>query len=114
VSETETSASFATDFPRRLEELDDRLVALGDRLAAVSARLGGKRLAAQESRAGGPHLLFVPSSGGYELVEAPGSAPAVGSSVQVHGRDGLRFPVVKIAPSPLPGDVRVCAYLECC
>ncbi|MBX5473871.1 MAG: hypothetical protein IRZ20_02510 [Thermoleophilia bacterium] len=54
------------------------------------------------------HLLFVSKPSGYELVEQPGEAPAVGAEVE---RDGVTFRVVKVAPSPLPGDRRACAYL---
>lgn len=54
------------------------------------------------------HLLFVWKPSGYELVERPGEAPVVGAEVE---RDGVRFRVVKVAPSPLPGDRRACAYL---
>jgi hypothetical protein len=55
------------------------------------------------------HLLFVWKTSGYELVEQHGDPPAVGASVEVEGRQ-LR--VAKLGPSPLPGDRRVCAYLE--
>jgi hypothetical protein len=45
---------------------------------------------------------------GYELVEQDGELPAIGAQVEVEGKQ-LR--VTKIAPSPLPGDRRMCAYL---
>ncbi|MGH2972792.1 MAG: hypothetical protein ACRDNM_14655 [Gaiellaceae bacterium] len=54
------------------------------------------------------HLLFVWKTSGYELREEPGDAPAVGSEVE---QDGERLRVSKVAPSPLPGDKRECAYL---
>jgi hypothetical protein len=54
------------------------------------------------------HLLFVWRPSGYELREEPGDAPAVGSEVE---RDGEHLRVTKVAPSPLPGDRRECAYL---
>jgi hypothetical protein len=54
------------------------------------------------------HLLFVWKPSGYELVEEPGDAPSVGSEVE---RDGELLHVTKVAPSPLPGDKRRCAYL---
>ena len=54
------------------------------------------------------HLLFVWRPSGYELREQPGDAPAVGSEVE---HDGERLRVTKVAPSPLPGDKRACAYL---
>ena len=55
------------------------------------------------------HLLFVWKPSGYELVEQDGDAPAVGSEVEL---DGNSLSVTKIAPSPLPGDKRACAYLS--
>jgi hypothetical protein len=54
------------------------------------------------------HLLFVWTPSGYELREEPGDAPAVGAEVEA---DGERLRVTKVAPSPLPGDKRECAYL---
>jgi hypothetical protein len=55
------------------------------------------------------HLLFVWKPSGYELREADGDVPGVGSEVE---QDGTSFRVTKIAPSPLPGDHRQCAYLS--
>jgi hypothetical protein len=55
------------------------------------------------------HLLFVWKTTGYELREEPGDAPAVGAEVE---QDGAVLRVAKVAPSPLPGDKRACAYLE--
>ena len=55
------------------------------------------------------HLLFVWKPSGYELAEREGDPPAVGSEIE----DGEgRFLVTKVAPSPLPGDERACAYLQ--
>jgi len=54
------------------------------------------------------HLLFVWKTSGYELREEPGDAPALGADVET---DGEVLRVTKVAPSPLPGDKRVCAYL---
>jgi hypothetical protein len=55
------------------------------------------------------HVVFIWKPSGYELAERPGAAPAPGSEVE---EDDKRFLVVKTAPSPLPGDSRVCAYLQ--
>jgi hypothetical protein len=54
------------------------------------------------------HLLFVWKTTGWELREQDGDAPAVGTEVE---QDGAALRVTKVAPSPLPGDVRQCAYL---
>ena len=58
---------------------------------------------------GGKHLLFVWKPSGYELREREGDVPAVGEEVE-EGEERLR--VTKVAPSPLPGDLRRCAYLQ--
>ena len=55
------------------------------------------------------HLLFVWTPSGYDLREQAGDPPAVGSEVE---QDGAAMFVTKIAPSPLPGDRRACAYLQ--
>lgn len=54
------------------------------------------------------YLVFVWSPGGYTLEERSGDLPEVGTEVEDGER---RFRVTKIAPSPLPGDRRSCAYL---
>lgn len=54
------------------------------------------------------HLLFVWKTSGYELSEQEGEVPAVGTEVE---REGQTMRVAKVAPSPLPGDRRMCAYL---
>ena len=55
------------------------------------------------------HVLFVWTPSGYELLTRAGEPPPVGSEVGVSG--GLRV-VTKIGPSPLPGDRRLCAFLD--
>jgi len=55
------------------------------------------------------YLLFVSKPTGYELVEREGEPPAVGTVID---EDDARGYVLKIAASPLPGDSRLCAYLE--
>jgi hypothetical protein len=55
------------------------------------------------------HLLFVWKPTGYELEEREGDPPAVGAEVE---QNGGTMTVVKVAPSPLPGDRRRCAYLQ--
>jgi hypothetical protein len=53
------------------------------------------------------YLLFVSKPTGYELREREGDLPAVGDAIEEE--DG-RMRVAKVAPSPLPGDSRRCAY----
>ena len=55
------------------------------------------------------HLRFVWTANGYELRERDGEPPAVGEEVE---EDERRLRVTKLAPSPLPGDSRRCAYLQ--
>jgi hypothetical protein len=55
------------------------------------------------------HLLFVWKTTGYELRERDGALPDVGSVVEL---DEGRMQVNRVAPSPLPGDERRCAYLQ--
>ena len=57
----------------------------------------------------GKYLLFVWKPSGYELHEAEGEVPAVGDEVE---QDDTKLRVTKVAPSPLPGDSRLCAYLQ--
>lgn len=54
------------------------------------------------------HLVFRWSPTGYTIDVRPGEAPSPGVTVA----DGEhRYRVAKVAPSPLPGDRRSCAYL---
>ena len=55
------------------------------------------------------YLVFVWTPTGYELQERDGDLPEVGA--QLDDEKG-RFRVTKVAPSPLPGDGRRCAYLQ--
>jgi hypothetical protein len=56
----------------------------------------------------GTYLLFVWTPQGYELREQQGELPEPGAEIEV-GEQRLR--VAKVAPSPLPGDSRLCAYV---
>jgi hypothetical protein len=57
------------------------------------------------------YLRFVPTPNGYRVDEQAGEPPAVGTPI-----NGIDLPerlvVVKLGPSPLPHDPRVCAFLE--
>jgi hypothetical protein len=55
------------------------------------------------------YLLFISKPSGYELRSRDGVLPGVGDEIE---EDGTRLRVSKIAPSPLPGDGRPCAYLQ--
>lgn len=58
---------------------------------------------------GGTHVIFVWTPNGYDLQEREGDPPEVGSQVEVGDRVQR---VLKIGPSPLPGDSRPCVYLQ--
>jgi hypothetical protein len=58
---------------------------------------------------GPSYLLFISKPSGYELREEAGDPPAVGSEVEA---DSMKLRVTKIAPSPLPNDPRLCAYVQ--
>jgi hypothetical protein len=53
------------------------------------------------------YLLFVSKPTGYELREREGEPPAVGDVIE---EEDAALRVSKLAPSPLPGDSRRCAY----
>ena len=54
-------------------------------------------------------LAFVTSPQGYTLVPQEGSAPVPGEVLHL---DGGAFRVLRLAPSPLPGDDRRCVVVE--
>ena len=54
------------------------------------------------------HIRFVWRATGYELREREGEPPPPGAEVE---EDDRAMRVVKVAPSPLPGDERRCAYV---
>lgn len=57
------------------------------------------------------YLRFVSTPDGYRLEEQAGEPPAVGTLI-----DGIDLPerlaVIRLGPSPLPHDPRVCAFVE--
>ncbi|MBA3364527.1 MAG: hypothetical protein H0U03_01895 [Actinobacteria bacterium] len=55
------------------------------------------------------YLLFVSKPTGYQLRERDGEPPDVGTEIE---DEDVRLRVTKIAPSPLPGDARLCAYSQ--
>jgi hypothetical protein len=57
------------------------------------------------------YLLFISRPTGYELSERDGDPPTPGTDVELEDGGG-RFIVSKVAPSPLPQDDRLCAYLQ--
>jgi len=104
----------------RLSELIERIVVLlpdgddapappaAEPVAAPSAEPPPPEVAPAFA-APAPFLVLVPSAAGYELAEAEGSTPARGELVELPAG---RFRVLRLGPSPLPGDARRCAFVE--
>jgi flavin reductase (DIM6/NTAB) family NADH-FMN oxidoreductase RutF len=74
-------------------------------LSPTRGTIGGRRNEGVETA---EHLVFRWSPSGYTLDVRAGEPPSPGGSV-VEGE--RRYKVTKVAPSPLPGDRRWCAYL---
>lgn len=55
------------------------------------------------------HVLFLADAAGYRLLQRDGPPPARGDALVL---EGLGFQVVRLGPSPLPGDRRRCAFVE--
>lgn len=103
----------------RLSELVDRVVVLLDQAAApVPGPVAGVDMepvppepepeAAPRPEPAGGHVLVVAEPSGYRLVERDSAAPARGDVLDV---DGVLQRVLRVGPSPLPGDGRRCAFL---
>jgi hypothetical protein len=87
--------------PESLRNVEDGGISLGEeRSVTPSAPAASER-----------YLRFVSTPNGYRLDEQAGGPPEVGTLI-----NGIDLPdrlvVVKLGPSPLPHDPRVCAYLE--
>jgi uncharacterized protein (DUF3084 family) len=82
---------------------------LAGALATASAGLGIAPSVAAAQVPADAHVLFVPAGASYRLVEVEGAPPPPGAEIAV---DGGPHVVVRLGPSPLPGDRRRCAYLE--
>ncbi len=102
------------DLRTRLERGAAALEAAEERVAELEQRMSER---ATPQRRDGPdaesHLLFVPGTTRYSMIERAGDPPPLGSEVAVFLGDGeRRFLVSKLAGSPLPLDGRPCAYLQ--
>jgi hypothetical protein len=97
----------------RLAGLIERVVELVDEVSGAPAAAPERPTEAQQAvpaaTADGNWLAFVSSPHGYTLVDRPGSLPTRGDEVDL---DGVRYRVLRHAPSPLPGDGRRCAVVE--
>lgn len=115
MEQTETIAAAAS--ARRLAQILFRgteTESLGAQLTRVRGQVErlellihdlGEQVDAFPEPTGGSHVLFLPAGGGYELREGEGDCPAPGDRVG-------ELTVVRLGASPLPGDHRLCAFLE--
>jgi hypothetical protein len=96
---------------RLREDLADRERQLAER-AEELARVHDLGQVAASDEDEHMHVLFIPTSSGYSLLERSGPAPAVGASVDVDGEseNAGHFVVCKHG-RPVPGGPR-CAYVE--
>ena len=62
-----------------------------------------------EAAGGHAHLLFVPSAGGYALIEFSGEDPPSGTLLDIAG---VGYVVRRVGPSPFPGTRLRCVFLE--
>ena len=100
----------------RLAELIERVVALLDQVSLAPVpeskpKPEGEIVLKQHNP--GPvtdgWVALVPSPEGYRLLQRDGPPPDRGAAFELD--DGI-FVVLRLGPSPLPGDRRRCAYLE--
>lgn len=95
----------------RLAELIERVVALLDQVSLAPLPVPEDIVSRQHNP--GPLLdgwvALVPSPEGYRLLQREGTPPERGTALQL---DDGRLVVLRLGPSPLPGDRRRCAYLE--
>jgi hypothetical protein len=102
----------------RLAGLIERVVGLVDEVAggptaappkAGPARAPAPAAALPEAVDRRGWLAFVPTVDGYTLVPQAGSAPVSGDVLEL---DGVAFRVLRQSPSPFPGDLRRCVFVE--
>lgn len=109
----------------RLGELVDRVIALLEQPRRPERRApearspeappppprprAARREPQARAPASGHCVLFVGGPAGYRLVDFVGSVPAAGERLVLDGRSQR---VLRLGPSPLPGDTRRCAFLE--
>ncbi len=100
---------YAARVETAIELVDARLL---ERVRAYLAEAGsGKNDAAAPSPATDEHLLLIPTSSGYRLQTRRGAPPSPGTEVPTD-EPGLSFRVVHVGASPLPEDIRRCAFAE--
>ena len=97
---SEAAARSDGEVEARLDRMEQRLDRVEQRLRSAAGH------AHREPVAG--HILFLPSSRGYVIVEVDAAGPPVGAELIV---DGSRFVVQSARRSPFPSDPRPCFVL---
>jgi len=101
----------------RLAELIERVVALLDEVSLAPVPEQSPKPDLEQELVLNQHkpepadgwVAFVHSPDGYRLLQRDGPPPALGAAVEL---DDGAFLVLRLGPSPLPGDRRRCACLE--
>jgi len=97
----------------RLAELIERVVALLDQVSLAPLPVSEEIVLKQHNPEPVPvvdgWVALVPSPDGYRLLQREGPPPERGASVEL---DEGPLVVLRLGPSPLPGDGRRCVYLE--
>ena len=96
----------------RLAELIERVVALLDEVTLAPEPAPREEIVLQQHNPGPAAdgwVAFVSSPDGYRLLQRDGPPPGRGAVLEL---DGGSFVVLRLGPSPLPGDLRRCAFVE--
>ncbi len=96
----------------RLGELSERVVALLDQVTLAPEPAPREEIVLQQHNPGPAAdgwVAFVPSPDGYRLLRRDGLPPGRGAVLEL---EGGTFVVLRLGPSPLPGDRRRCAFVE--
>ena len=96
----------------RLSELIERVVALLDQVALAPAPAPREEIVVKHHNlepAADGWVAFVHAPDGYRLLQRDGPPPDRGAALELD--DGV-FVVLRLGPSPLPGDRRRCAFVE--
>ncbi|HEX4526308.1 MAG TPA: hypothetical protein VH108_06145 [Gaiellaceae bacterium] len=96
----------ALDDRTRLEELEIRLAASELHVESAPEEAADTRRYTEDW-----HTLFLSTPAGYQLVEQEGPAPTPGVVLNLPLGAGV-YRVLRLGPSPLPGDSGRCVYLE--
>jgi len=100
----------------RLAELIERVVALLDQVSLAPEQSPREEIVLQQNDPDPESepvtegwVAFVHSPDGYRLLQRDGAPPDRGAVIEL---DQGSFAVLRLGPSPLPGDRRRCVYVE--